>query len=99
MKKFAFLAIIIGSCMVNSIFAREIKDSPTKEDQKVLSKEEIPMSCTGVGIYIWCTGEMIHDTACWGGNTGLTYQEAMNCEGEIGAVLNNEICCSSEPGH
>ncbi|WP_179467523.1 hypothetical protein [Chryseobacterium sp. H1D6B] len=56
------------------------------------------MLCTSVGMFVWCTNEVITDTVCWGGNSGTaTYQQAM-ADSIHNAQLLTEFYCGTGSG-
>ncbi len=51
------------------------------------------MMCMSYRMLIECTGEVIEDTVCYGGNSGnATYQDAWNCMTTNGQLANEYFC-------
>jgi len=72
---------------------KEIEKTETVENTDLKTSKGPAMMCMSYGMLIECTGEVIEDTVCYGGNSGnATYQDAWNCMTTNGQLANEYFC-------
>ncbi len=93
MKKLVILAAISAAGLVSAKNAEEKKE--IKNDEKEVAAKG---QCQAVGMYVWCTDEMVSDTMCWGSGTGTdTYEQAVSDQIHNAQLL-TEFTCGSGTG-
>lgn len=70
------------------------KNAEEKKETKTVEKEAaVAGQCQTVGMFVWCTNEMVEDTICWGEGTGTaTYEQAMADEIRNSQLLTEFTC-------
>lgn len=74
--------------LVSAKNGEEKKDSKNTEE-----KASVVAQCQIVGMYVWCTQEMVEDTMCWGeGTTYPTYRSAQIAQSNNSRLLTEFTC-------
>ncbi len=88
MKKFILLAAMSLAGLVSAKNGEEKKETKTDEKEAVAKAQ-----CQLVGMFIWCTGEVVEDTICWGsGTNNATYADATAEETHNSQLLSEYTC-------
>jgi|GEM_PF-3550259 len=100
MKKIILLAAFGAAGLINAKHVDLKKDNNKEKIEKksddvkdLKSESKAEVRCLPVGMYVWCTGEMVADTMCWGPGTGAsTYQQATACQIHNSQLLTEYFC-------
>ena len=98
MKKLVILAAFGVAGLVSAKDTGTNKNSKEeKTEKKSVDSKEIKNKAVGqcmqVGLYVWCTDEMLTDVICWGEGTGTaTYEQAVKDEIRNSQLLTEYIC-------
>ncbi len=82
MKKLILMAAFGAAGLVSAKEASgntEKRDNKFKEVKLSQNSRKTIQECQTVGMYVWCTGETVSDTMCWGEGAGPgceTYEKA-----------------------
>nr|WP_314499724.1 hypothetical protein [uncultured Chryseobacterium sp.] len=93
MKKLLVLAAFTVTVLASAKNAEEKKETvPAEKDAAAKGH------CQAVGMYVWCTDEMVSDTMCWGSGTGTDSYEQAVADQIRNAQLLTEFTCGAGVG-
>lgn len=85
--------------------AKNVEPKNDKEDKKTEkkvadseeSKGKSTIQCRQVGMFVWCTQEMLSDTVCWGAGSGTATEEQAMDDSLHNSQLVTEFFCGGQP--
>jgi hypothetical protein len=104
MKKTILLAAftIAGFASAKNVDLRRDKENDKMEKKNVNSKESQgesqKINCRQVGMFVWCTQEIVSDTVCWGAGSGTATESQAMADSLHNSQLLTEFYCGLGTG-